>query len=797
MSEEKKKIVIKKKIKLKTPQEEKPEAKSPSAQEKTPAEKPALTRQPSQSSQQKSAPQKEPSQHREAPQKEKERSSSHPSQGTSSSSRQAPRQQQDRRDTRSRDNQQTSTGKRFTFDKNRSSSHKQDRSSSRPQGRDSQQSSQDRRGRSYGTPQQPFATGKDTENRSKSRLADQRARAIELKEREKSRDENEEIFFSKIQDPKKKIKKEYAIPESIEIGEVITVAELARKMNLKASEIIQKLMDLGVTATINDSLDSDTATLVAQEFNCQVTVRSLKNEVEIHETEDRPEDLKPRIPVVTIMGHVDHGKTKLLDAIRHSNVAEHESGGITQHIGAYKVKTPRGEITFLDTPGHEAFTAMRARGAHVTDIVVLVVSAVEGVMPQTIEALNHAKAAQVPIIVAVNKIDLPEASIDRVKQQLSEQGLLPEEWGGDTMYIPVSALKKIGIEELLEAILLQAEMMELKANPNKPGVGYVVESKMDIGRGAVATVIVKNGSIRIGDYFVVGTTMGRVRGMFDDTGAKVSVAYPSYPVEIMGFDAVPEAGDKFHVVESEDFAKEIVAKRLELKRIEETNRIKKIQMENAFQSLSMENVKELKVIIKADVQGSVEAIKHSLLKIENPEVKISILHAAVGAVLESDVMLAEVSASQEGSAAIILAFRVRADAMAKERAEQQGVTIKRFNIIYEITDYIEGLLKNMQTVEYKENVIGTAEIREVYKIKDVGKVAGCYVTQGFIRRAENVRIYREGALVWSGKILALKRFKDDVSEVQEGFECGMSFVNYENFKKGDIVECYTREEVKK
>ncbi len=798
MSEEKKKIVIKKKIKLKTPQEEKPEAKSQSVQGKTPAEKPALTRQPSQPSQQKSAHNRESTQHKEAPQRDqrdRERGNTQPSQG--SSSRQSTRPQQDRRDNRPREGGQSSTGKRFTFDKNRSSSQKQDRSSSRPQGRDGQQGGQDRRGRSYGAQQQPFAIGKDTENRNKSRLADQRAKATEIKEREKSRDENEEIFFSKIQDPKKKIKKEYAIPESIEIGEVITVAELARKMNLKASEIIQKLMDLGVTATINDSLDSDTATLVAQEFNCQVTVRSLKNEVEIHETEDSPEDLKPRIPVVTIMGHVDHGKTKLLDAIRHSNVAEHESGGITQHIGAYKVKTPRGEITFLDTPGHEAFTAMRARGANVTDIVVLVVSAVEGVMPQTIEALNHAKAAQVPIIVAVNKIDLPDASVDRVKQQLSEHGLLPEEWGGDTMYISVSALKKIGIDELLEAILLQAEVMELKANPNKPGVGYVVESKMDIGRGAVATVIVKNGSIRIGDYFVVGTTMGRVRGMFDDTGAKVTVAYPSYPVEIMGFDAVPEAGDKFHVVENEDFAKEIVAKRLELKRIEETNRIKKLQMENALQGLSMENVKELKVIIKADVQGSVEAIKHSLLKIENPEVKISILHAAVGAVLESDVMLAEVSASQEGAAAIILAFRVRADAMAKERAERQGVTIKRFNIIYEITDYIEGLLKNMQTIEYKETIIGTAEIREVYKIKDVGKVAGCYVTQGFIRRTESVRIYREGALVWSGKLLALKRFKDDVSEVQEGFECGMSFVNYENFKKGDIVECYSREEVKK
>lgn len=780
MSDEKKKIVIKKKIKLKTP---------PSKAEEKPAEaaKPSSSQAPSQA---KPAPS-------QAGTKEPQKTAA--PQGASSSPRQGNRPQQGGRDYRSREGQpkegqgregqRSSQGKRFTLDKSRQT-HQRDR------GQPSQGRSSSGEKRQGFAPQQPFSTGKETENRTKGRIPDHKAKSADVL-KEKDMSEQEEIFFSKIQDPKKKAKKEYAIPESIEIGEVITVAELARKMNLKSAEIIQKLLELGMTATINDTLDADTATIVANEFNCQVVVRSLKDEVEIRETEDRPEDLKPRIPVVTIMGHVDHGKTKLLDAIRKSNVAEHESGGITQHIGAYKVKTPKGEITFLDTPGHEAFTAMRARGANVTDIVVLVVSAVEGVMPQTIEALNHAKAAKVPIIVAVNKIDLPDASVDRVKQQLSEEGLLPEEWGGDTMYVSVSALKKIGIEELLEAILLQAEMMELKANPDKPGVGYVIESKMDIGRGPVATVIVKNGCIRIGDYFVVGTTMGRVRGMFDDAGNKVQVAYPSYPVEIMGFDAVPEAGDKFHVVADEDFAKQIVAKRLELKRIEETKRIKKLQMENAMEQLSMQDVKELKVIIKADVQGSVEAIKHALLKIENPEVKISILHAAVGAVLESDVMLAEVSGSQEGAAAVILAFRVRADAMAKERAERQGVTIKRFNIIYELTDYIEGLLKNMQTVEYKETVIGTAEIREVYKISGVGKVAGGYVTQGFIRRSEEVRIYREGVLVWSGKLLSLKRFKDDVSEVQEGFECGMSFVNYENFKKGDIVECYKREEVKK
>lgn len=613
--------------------------------------------------------------------------------------------------------------------------------------------------------------------------------------REKSESREEDTLLSKVEEEikKKKKKGEAVVPPEIEIQEVVTVGDLARKMNLKASEVIQKLLELGVNATINDNLDADTATIVASEFNCKVNVKSLKDEVEIKEEPDRPEDLTPRPPVVTIMGHVDHGKTKLLDAIRNSSIADHETGGITQHIGAYKVRIPQGEITFIDTPGHEAFTSLRARGANVTDIVVLVVSAVEGVMPQTIEAINHAKAANVPIIVAVNKIDLPDANPDRVRQQLAEQGLLCEEWGGHTLFVNVSALKKQGIKELLEAILLQAEIMELKANPNKRGWGYVIESKMDIGKGAVATVIVKNGCIKVGDFFVVGTIYGKVRGMFDDSGNKINIAYPSYPVEIMGFDTVPSAGDKFYVVESEEIAKNITQKRQELKRIEKVKSIKRLQLETAEMALSGKEVKEIKLIIKGDVQGSIEAIKTSLEKLHTEDVLISVIHSGVGAVLESDVMLASATIHTSESKVIIIAFRVRVDPIAREKAENEGIEIKRFNIIYELIDFIDGLVKGLKKEEYVEQVCGSAEIKEIFKIKDVGKVAGCVVKSGFIKKTEMVRIFRDGAMIWEGKIKSLKRFQEDVNEVQEGFECGISFLNFNNFKKGDIIECFSRE----
>lgn len=614
--------------------------------------------------------------------------------------------------------------------------------------------------------------------------------------KEKNKNKEEAILLSKLEDTVRKRNKkgEAVIPTEVEIAEIVKIADLAKKMNLKAGEIIQKLFALGVTATINDNIDSDTAQIVASEFGCKVNVKSLKEEIEIKEEEDTPESLKPRFPVVTIMGHVDHGKTSLLDAIRNSSVAAHETGGITQHIGAYKVKTKKGEITFVDTPGHEAFTAMRARGANVTDIVILVVSAVEGAMPQTIEALNHAKLAKVPIIVAMNKMDLPGANIEKCKQQLADQNLLPEDWGGDTLYIPVSAVKKTGINELLDAILLQAEMLELKANPDKHGVGFVIESKMDIGRGAVATVIVKNGSIRVGDVFVVGTTKGKVRGMFDENGQKIQTALPSYPVEIMGFDEVPNAGDAFFVVDNEEFAKNIATKRQEHKKMEENRELKKVQMQNAMDAMtSTTTLKELKVVIKGDVQGSVEAIKSSLQKLTNEEVKVTVIHSAVGAVLESDVMLATTTENTAESGVMILAFRVRVETTAKSKADSENITIKRFNIIYELLDYVEGLMKGMRTPEVIEHVIGNAEIKDIIKIKDVGKIAGCMVTSGYIRKAEKVRIFRDGTQVWEGKVNALRRFKDDVSEVQEGFECGVSFVNYENFKKGDTVECFTQE----
>lgn len=673
-------------------------------------------------------------------------------------------------------------------------------SSSRPGGQRSQQQQSSRPG---GRP--PFRSGqqsssqtstdsaqKDAASRTKRRTVHtQKPNEFIVKERSKSK--NEEIVLSKMQSNLRNKQKrgEAVIPDEIEIGEVIKVADLAKRMNLKSGELIQKLMELGVMATINDNIDSDTAQIVCSEFSCKVVVKSIREQVEIKEEEDDPALLEPRPPIVTIMGHVDHGKTKLLDAIRNSNVAEHESGGITQHIGAYKVSTKQGEITFLDTPGHEAFTAMRARGAEVTDIVVLVVSAADGVMPQTLEALSHAQAAKVPIVVAVNKVDLPEANVERVKQQLAEQNLLPEEWGGQTQFIPVSALKKQGIDKLLEAILVQAEIMELKANPKKHAAGYVIESKMDIGKGALATVVVKNGCISVGDNFVVGTSMGKVRAMFDDKGTRVKKALPSDAVEIMGFNEVPEAGDRFFIVDSEEYAKDVASKRLELKKLEDSKTIKRLQMENAMQKLSLPAMKEFKVIVKADVQGSVEAIKHSLDKMVNNEIKVTILHAGVGTVVESDVLLASTSAMTSDVGVAILAFRVRVDSIAKDKSESEGIQIRRFSIIYELLDYVTSVIEGMLAPEVTETVIGAAEVKEVFKISGVGKIAGCMVTEGFIRKAENVRLFREDAQIWDGKISALKRFQDDVSEVQQGFECGISLKGYENMKKGDIIECYT------
>lgn len=647
-----------------------------------------------------------------------------------------------------------------------------------------------------GTSTSTSETQKDTATRNKHRSTHAKPQ-VDYSQQSKKR--QEDIIMHKLENNLNRNKKgEVAIPEKIEIGEIIKIADLAKKMNLKASVLIQKFMEMGTIVTINDTIDADSAIIVCEEFKCEVTVHSLKDEVVIADEADKPEDLKPRPPIVTVMGHVDHGKTKLLDTIRKTNVIQHESGGITQHIGAYKVKTAKGLITFLDTPGHEAFTAMRARGAQVTDIVVLVVSAVEGVLPQTVEAINHAKSAGVPIIVAINKMDLPEARPDRVMQMVSEQGLVPEEWGGETQIMPISALKGDGINELLDAILLRAEVMDLKANPAKNANGFVIESKMDIGKGALATVVVQNGSIKVGDYFVVGASMGKVRAMFNDKGDPVNQALPSDPVEIMGFSEPPQAGEKFHILSSDAEAREIANKRTTLKKMEESTIIKKVHMEKAMDQLSNPNKMEFKLVVKADVNGSVEAIKHSLSKLNNEEVGVNIIHYGIGAIKESDVMLATATATMENnSKVLIVGFRVRVDSIAKEKAESEGIEIKRYNVIYDLINYIHDQLEGMLSPDITETIIGTAEIQEVFKITGVGKIAGCIVKDGFIRRAEKVRLYREGVQVWDGDISALKRFKDDVKEVQAGFECGISLQNYENMKKGDIIECYSAEEKKR
>lgn len=600
--------------------------------------------------------------------------------------------------------------------------------------------------------------------------------------------EHERIFNKKEQQKKKEQPKPSApaVPKEITITENIQVSELAKKLNIKPSELIAKLMKLGVMATINQTLDADTAIIVASEFGADVKVVSLYEETLIKEEEDREEDRVPRPPVVTIMGHVDHGKTKLLDTIRKSNVAEKEAGAITQHIGAYQVTTPKGKITFLDTPGHEAFTSMRARGASVTDIVVLVVAADDGVKEQTVEAIHHAQAANVPIIVAINKIDLPTADPEKVKKELIQYGLQPEEWGGDTIYCEISAKNNIGIDNLLDMILLQAEMMELKANPKVRPVGRVIESKKDPGKGPVATVLVQKGTLREGDPFVVGVYAGKVRAMFDDYGRRIYEAGPSTPVEIIGIDDVPEPGDPFHVVESEKEAREIAAKRQYYKQISQAK-----TKQPSWKDLDIwtKEHKELKVIIKADVHGSVEAIRDGLLKLSTDEVKVNVIYAAAGPITESDVNLAI------ASNALIVSFQVRATAKAQEIAEQNNVEIKYYSIIYNLLEDMEKALKGLLQPKTEEVVTGEAEVRQVFRISKVGNVAGCMVRKGKINRNERIRLIRDGVVIYEGEVLQLKRFKDDVVEVAEGFECGISIKGYNDIKEGDIIEFYKIVEV--
>ena len=604
---------------------------------------------------------------------------------------------------------------------------------------------------------------------------------------------DEELDFQ-FQKKKREEQKLASVPKSIDIMESITVADLAKKMNLKASDIISKLFNMGLMVTINQQIDHETAEIIASEYGCEVHLVSLYDETIIAQEEDNPEDMQPRAPIVTIMGHVDHGKTKLLDAIRSSHVAEGEFGGITQHIGAYKVSVPdKGDIVFLDTPGHAAFSMMRARGAQVTDIVVLVVAANDGVMPQTKEAIDHAKAAKVPIIVAINKVDLADANPDRVMQQLSELGLVPEEWGGQTLYCRISALKKEGIDDLLDTILLQAEMLELKANPNCRAVGKILESRIDQGRGIVATVIIEKGTLKQGDYYVAGIYPGRVRAMFDDKGKKIKSAGPSDPVEIIGLSDIPSAGDPFQVTEDEKQARMVGAKRQELERIGESGKNNKITLENINQKIMEGQITDFNVIIKGDVQGSVEALQGVLQKLSNSEIRLNVLRASAGAIIESDITLAA------ASNAIVIGFNVRPTPRAQALAEQEKVEIKKYNIIYDVVDDIRDAMEGKLSPEIKEVDIGKVEVRDTFRVPKVGLIAGCYVTEGKVKRSALVRVIRDSIQINKDmiRISSLKRFKDDAREVAEGYECGIGLENWQDLQVGDVLEIVETEEVRR
>ena len=579
----------------------------------------------------------------------------------------------------------------------------------------------------------------------------------------------------------------------IEIPESITVKDFAAEIKKTTAEVIKKLLGYGIMATINQEVDFDTAYLIAQEFGITAKKKEVVTDEDIlfDESEDKEEELVTRPPVIVVMGHVDHGKTSLLDTIRKTNVIEGEAGGITQAIGAYKVKVNGREITFLDTPGHEAFTAMRARGAQITDIAILVVAANDGVMPQTIEAINHAKSAGIPIIVAINKIDLPDSNPDRVKQELMAYDLVPEEWGGDTIFVPISAKNGTNIDQLLEMVLLEADVLELKANPHKQAKGAVIEAKLDKARGAIATVLVQRGTLDVGDTIVVGSSIGRIRAMKDDKGKSVKSAGPSTPVEIMGLTEVPEAGDTFYEVKNEKVAKHLIERRKRQAREQAINQATKVTLDNLFSQMEEGKLKVLNLIVKADVQGSVEAVKQSLEKLENEEVKVKVIHAAVGAVNQSDVTLAKVSN------AIIIAFNVRPDNVAKEEAKKDEVEIKQYSIIYQAIEDVENAMKGMLEPKYEEKVIGNAEVRQTFRISNVGTIAGCYVLSGKVERNAGVRVIRDNVVIHDGHLATLKRFKDDVKEVGKGFECGIQIENYNDIKEGDQIEVYIMEEIKR
>lgn len=580
---------------------------------------------------------------------------------------------------------------------------------------------------------------------------------------------------------------------TIQVPDEITVGELALRLKATAAEVIKKLMMLGVMATVNDVIDFDTASLIAMEFHAKVekeVIVTIEERI-IDDSEDDDDNLIPRAPVVVVMGHVDHGKTSLLDAIRQTNVIEGEAGGITQHIGAYKVNVNGREITFLDTPGHEAFTSMRARGAQITDIAILVIAADDGVMPQTVEAINHAKAAGIPIIVAVNKIDLPGANVDKVKQELMKYELVPEEWGGDTIFVPISAKKNINIDNLLEMVLLVADMQNLRANPNRQSKGTVIEARLDKAQGPIASVLVQRGTLNVGDTIILGTSIGKIRTMKNDKGKMVREAGPSTPVEITGLHEVPEAGDVFYEVKNEKVAKHLIEQRKLENREKTLNSTEAVTLDNLFDKMASEDLKQLNIIVKADVQGTAEAMKSSLEKLSNDEVRVSVIHSSAGGVTESDVQLAK------AANAIIIAFNVRPVGAAKNLAEKDGVEIKQYSVIYQAIEDVQDAMKGMLAPVYKEVNIGNAEVRQTFRISNVGTIAGCFVLDGKLERNAGVRVIREGVVIYDGKLVSLKRFKDDAKEVSKGFECGLQIEDYNDLKEGDIIEAYIKEEVKR
>ena len=596
----------------------------------------------------------------------------------------------------------------------------------------------------------------------------------------------------KLQQGENRVKQKIFDLTDITIPETITVKDLSAELKKTSGEIIKKLLGYGIMATINNEIDFDTAFLIAGEFGVTAHKKEVVTDEDIlfDDSEDKEEDLKPRPPVIVVMGHVDHGKTSLLDAVRSTNVIEGEAGGITQAIGAYKVEINGREITFLDTPGHEAFTAMRARGAQITDIAILVVAANDGVMPQTIEAIDHAKAAGIPIIVAINKIDVEGANPDKVKQELAEYGLVSEDWGGDTIFVPISAKKKINIDNLLEMVLLVADMKELKANPNKQAKGVVIEAKLDKSKGPVATMLVQRGTLDIGDTILVGSVIGRIRTMTDDKGHKVKKAGPSTPVEITGLTEVPEAGDTFYEVKDEKTAKHLMERRKRQARDKALKASSRVTLDDLFSQIEKGNLKQLNIIVKADVQGSVEAVKQALEKLSNDEVKVKVIHANVGAITESDVTLANVSN------AIIIGFNVRPQPIAKDMADKENVEIKTYSVIYNAIEDVEAAMKGMLDPVFKEVIIGNAEVRQTFKISDVGTIAGCYVTNGKVARNAGVRVLRDNVVIHDGKLISLKRMKDDAKEVAKGFECGIQIENFNDIKEGDIIEAYIMEQVK-